>query len=315
MPYRVFGPVPSRRLGRSLGINALPPKTCDYACVYCQLGRTTHMTVERQGFYDVGELMNEVERAVRAALSQDERIDYLTFVPDGEPTLDRDLGEMIGRVRDFGIPVAVITNGSLLWRDDVREDLSAADLVSVKIDAVDPVVWKRVDRPHRSLSLEAVLEGLRDFSRDFGGTLLTETMLVSGVNDGEAHLKELASFVGGLSAHASYLSIPTRPPAEPWVVPPGEDVLARAYALFSSVVPHVEYLIGYEGDAFSRTGDVREDLLSITAVHPMRRGALTAFLAEANAGWDVVESMLRSRELVELPYGGETFFLRALPGR
>ena len=132
-----FGPVPSRRLGRSLGINNIPPKTCSYSCVYCQLGRTSQLIANRQAFYKPKEIFKEVRRKVDEAISRNEKIDYLTFVPDGEPTLDINLGEEISLLRQIGIPIAVLTNASLLWREDVREDLLKADLVSLKVDSVN----------------------------------------------------------------------------------------------------------------------------------------------------------------------------------
>ena len=125
-----FGPVPSRRLGRSLGINNIPPKTCSYSCVYCQLGRPTKMQIERLGFYPPQRIFREVLRRVDEAWQTGEAIDYLTFVSDGEPTLDIRLGEAIDRLRPLGKKIAVISNASLLWRTDVRNDLTGADWVS-----------------------------------------------------------------------------------------------------------------------------------------------------------------------------------------
>ena len=276
-----FGPVPSRRLGRSMGVNNIPPKICTYACVYCQLGRTPEMRVERQAFYPPEQILQAVRDKVQKARVAGEAIDYLTFVPDGEPTLDRNLGRSIDLLRPLGIPIAVITNSSLIGRADVRRDLMAADWVSLKIDAARKPVWRKVDRPHGRLSLNAILEGARAFAQAYAGQLVTETMLVRGINDDPTHLAQVADVVGQLQPQCAYLSIPTRPPAEGWVAPPDEAVLNQAFHIFSARVASVEYLIGYEGDAFALTGDVEADLLSITAVHPMREDALQAFLVRA----------------------------------
>jgi wyosine [tRNA(Phe)-imidazoG37] synthetase (radical SAM superfamily) len=132
----VFGPVPSRRLERSLGMNNIPPKTCSYSCVYCQVGKTTNITVDRQAFYKPEELSRAVRRKVDEATARNVKIDYLTFVPDGEPTLDLSISKEISSLKQTGIPIAVITNASLLWRDDVKEDLRKADFISLKVDAV-----------------------------------------------------------------------------------------------------------------------------------------------------------------------------------
>jgi wyosine [tRNA(Phe)-imidazoG37] synthetase (radical SAM superfamily) len=137
-------------------------------------------------------------------------------------------------------------------------------------------------------------------------------MLVAGVNDGDEHLREIAGFLGRLCPDTAYLAIPTRPPAEGWVRAPDEEILNRAYQILSEQVERVEYLIGYEGDAFAFTGDVEEDLLSITAVHPMRADAVNAFLARAGAGWDVIRRLVAEGQLIEAEYGGSNFYLRKL---
>ena len=311
----VFGPVPSRRLGRSLGINNIPPKICSYSCVYCQLGRTLRMEGERRAFYKPKELIRAVRERVKELREGGERIDYLTFVPDGEPTLDANLGEEIAALKDLGIPIAVITNASLIACEDVREELSQADWVSLKVDATTEAVWKRVNRPHKALSLEEIQKGILKFARNFRGTLATETMLVSGVNDASEEIAAVAGFLAEVKPDIAYISIPTRPPAEPWVKPPTEEVLTQVYAIFEERLPHVELLIGYEGDAFAASGDAAHDLLSITAVHPMREGAVRQLLARDRADWDVVRELVHAGKLVELEYSGHRFYMRALPSR
>ena len=204
----------------------------------------------------------------------------------------------------------MITNSSLLPNPEVRRALGRADWVSVKVDAARESVWKRVDRPSRRLDFAALLDGLRTFAREYTGTLVTETMLVAGVNDAEPHLHELADLIAGLGADASYLAIPTRPPAEPWVQAPDEEVVTRAYGILAGRVPGVEYLTGYEGDAFASTGDARADLLSITAVHPMRREAVTALLERDGADWRTVDDLLAELLLAETSYEGYTYYVR-----
>ena len=307
-----FGPIPSRRLGRSLGVNNIPPKVCTYSCVYCQLGRTIRMQVDRRSFYAPEEVLRDVREQVEKSRAAGERIDYLTFVPDGEPTLDVNLGREIELLRPLSIPIAVITNGSLLWREDVQEDLTGADWISLKVDSVREPIWRRTDRPHGSLRLPVILEGLLSFARFYEGTLVTETMLVEGVNDDEASLREVAEFLARLKPARAYISVPTRPPAEKWVRPPGEEAILRAHQILASAVGEVELLIGYEGDAFAATGDAREDLLRITAVHPMRREAVEALLARTGAGWEVVSGLIDEGLMVEADYGGHTFYARRL---
>ena len=317
METLAFGPVPSRRLGKSLGINNIPAKNCTYSCIYCQLGRTLNMMVERKAFYKPEEILKEVERKVKEATLRNERIDYLTFVPDGEPTLDINLGEEINLLKQIGIPVAVITNASLLWCEDVEKDLMDADLVSLKVDAVSEELWRRINRPHKSLSLSKILGGVSNFTREFNHKIITETMLVEGV-EYAGEFEKIAEFLKDLrSLDKAYIAIPTRPPAEEWVKPATEETLNRAFQTFTEKlgVDRVEYLIGYEGNAFAFTGNVEEDLLSITAVHPMRKEAITEFLKKANADWKRVEKLLSENKLVELEYEGNKYYMRRLPSR
>jgi wyosine [tRNA(Phe)-imidazoG37] synthetase (radical SAM superfamily) len=312
-----FGPVPSRRLGKSLGINNIPAKTCSYSCLYCQLGRTTNMTTERQAFYKPEDIFKEVERKVDEAVSRNERIDYLTFVPDGEPTLDVNLGKEISILKQIEIPIAVITNASLIRRKDVKEDLLEANLVSLKVDAVSEDLWRRINRSHKDLKLNAVLEGVTEFADEFKGTIISETMLVDGVNYG-SEFEKTADFLKNLKRlDKAYVAIPTRPPAEEWVKPAKEETVNAAFQVFSEGlgVDRVEYLIGYEGNAFAFTGRVEEDLLSITAVHPMRKEAVKEFLKKADADWRVIERLLKEDKLIELEYEGNQYYMRTLPSR
>jgi wyosine [tRNA(Phe)-imidazoG37] synthetase (radical SAM superfamily) len=307
-----FGPVPSRRLGRSLGINNIPPKICTFACVYCQLGPTIQMQIERQAFYDPDEIVKIVSDKVTKVLEQGEEIDYLTFVPDGEPTLDVNLGDEISGLRELGIPIAVISNVSLIWREEVRADLNSADWVSLKVDAVREPTWRKINRPHGGLNIEKISEGMQVFVDKFEGDLATETMLVKGLNDNEADLQELSTFLGEIQPDVAYLSIPTRPPAEKSVKPANEESINLAYHLIKDVVSRVELLLGYEGNAFSFTGDVEEDLMSITAVHPMREDAVKHILAEAGSSWGIIDDLIRQEKMVEILHDGKRFYLRRI---
>ncbi|MFW6384248.1 MAG: radical SAM protein [Halodesulfurarchaeum sp.] len=305
-----YGPVPSRRLGRSLGINNVPPTTCTYACVYCQLGSTTNPAAERTTFRDPAAIEAAVADRL-AALDPGESIDHLTIVPDGEPTLDAALGETIDRLGRFEADVAVITNGSLLHRQDVRDDLAAADWLSVKVDAGDPETWTAVDRPHGAVDFETERRGILSFAATFDGTLTTETMLVEGVNDGEA-VPATADLVAEIDPETAYVAIPTRPPDEDWVHPPDERAVTEAYRRFTAVLDDVEYLIGAEGDTFASTGDPRTDILGVTAVHPMREDQIRALLDREDADWTVVEELLSAGDLVELDYDETTFYVRPI---
>ncbi len=310
-----FGPVPSRRLGRSLGINNVPPKTCTYACVYCQLGRTNRMSAERATFQEPDAIRRAVAGKLDEADRAGESIDYLTFVPDGEPTLDLRLGEEIALTRTLGRPIAVISNASLLARPDVRDELAGADWVSVKVDAVDEETWRSVNRPHKTLHLDRIRSGLLQFAEAFDGCLVTETMLVRGVNDGAEQIGRVAAFVGRLKPETAYIAAPTRPPAEAWVEVPPPDVVVEAHEAFATHVDQVELLMGYEGNEFALSSGAERSLMEITSVHPMRADAVESLLARAGESWRVVDKLIAEGRLIELTHRGETFYMRRLPGR
>ena len=309
----IYGPVPSRRLGRSLGINNIPPKTCSYSCLYCQLGNTIKMQVGRENFYEVEEVVQGVKEKVKQVREKGEPIDYLSFVPDGEPTLDTNLGKEIELLKPLGIKIAVLTNATLLWRREVRQDLQKADWVSLKVDAVSTEIWRRINRPQKSLKLEVILEGMVKFADIFKGELTTESMLIQGVNDNSGEIEKIADFLAELKPNRAYLAIPTRPPAKATITAASEQVINMAYHIFGKRLGNVEYLIGYEGNAFAFTGKVEDDLLGITSVHPMREEAVTEFLKKADADWGVIEKLIEEGNLIELEYQGRKFYMRKLP--
>jgi wyosine [tRNA(Phe)-imidazoG37] synthetase (radical SAM superfamily) len=310
---RAFGPVPSRRLGQSLGINNIPPKVCTYSCVYCQIGKTEHLKCERQAFYDPDELAREVAEKVNELRKRDNRIDYLSFVPDGEPTLDINLGEHIERLKPLNIKIAVITNGSLITLEDVRADLQKADLVSLKVDAVTKQAWIKVDRPHKSLDLETILEGIREFSAEFRGEMITETMLLQGMNDSPHEVQKIGEFLTSLKPYRSYIAMPTRPTTVKGILPASDQALTMCYQVFRERLPRVELLMGHGGDEFGYSGNVEDDLLGITSVHPMSEKNVRQYLKKAGADWRVITDLIQRGSLVELQYRGQNFYLRRLP--
>ncbi len=305
-----YGPVPSRRLGRSLGINNIPSKVCSYACAYCQVGDTVDMRVERREFYAPQEIVREVELRLETVARQGEHIDYLSFVPDGEPTLDVNLGIEIEQLKKFGLPVAVISNSSLLYLPEVKEELATADWVSLKVDTVDETIWRSLNRPHPALNFSRNLKGMMDFREMFTGTLVTETMLVADSNDGSEQARATADFLASIGPDSAYLSVPTRPPTCPWVRIPDVEAMVRCYDIFTEQVENVEYLVEYEGSDFSAAGTPRENLLGITAVHPMREDAVRGLLRRAEAGWSLVEELISDGSLCVTEYGEHRYYLR-----
>ena len=305
----VFGPVPSRRLGRSIGINNIPHKICSYSCSYCQIGKAVKMQVKRQPFFIPDEIVSQVGQKL-AGLPASEYPDYLTLVPDGEPSLDIRLGELIVKLKTFGIPVAVITNSSLLDVNDVQDALMQADYVSLKVDTVGPSAWKHINKPHKELDLNLILQSVLDFSERFKGELVTESMLINRENDSRAPLEALAGFLQRVNPKIAYIAIPTRPPAFENTLPADETAVALAYEIFTRHGLSAELLTGYEGNAFASSGNFIDDILSITAVHPMRKDAVLELMAHANATEMDLRQLVDNGLIKRITFSGQDFYLR-----
>ena len=213
---QIFGPVPSRRLGFSLGVDVVPFKTCSLDCIYCQLGRTTDKTIQRKEHVASGSVLREIEEVLR----QGERIDYVTFSGSGEPTLNSEIRKMISRIKKLtSIPVAILTNGTLLYQARIREDLMEADLVIPSLDTVTGGIFETVNRPHPSLKIEEVITGIDTFSQDFGGKVWLEIVLVKGINDSLEEIERVARVTGKMNLERIQLNTVVRPPAEEFAGP------------------------------------------------------------------------------------------------
>jgi len=284
----VFGPVPSRRLGQSLGIDPIPLKTCNWNCVYCQLGRTGRVVNERREWTPEAAILRELRQALENR--EPEEIDWITFVGSGEPTLHSGLGRMIRKVKEMTpIPVAVITNGALLRRPEVREELAAASAVLPSLDAGSTELYRRINRPHSSLDFEGHVQGLVDFRKVYSGQLWLEIMLMDGVNDTEEALRDLGVQLRRIRPDAIHLDVPSRPPAESWVHPATEEGLMRASAILGERVRVVHPVEG----SFDLGGydNVVDGVIGVITRHPMRQEQLERALGQF--AQDEVDEALR----------------------
>jgi len=212
----IYGPVPSRRLGFSLGIDIIPFKACSLNCIYCQLGPTTKKTIHRKEYLSPSEILSQIKKK----LSSGQRIDYITFSGSGEPTLNKTLGKLIREIRKItSIPVAVLTNSTLLSQKSTRNALMDADLVVPSLDAATQEIFVKVNRPHSSLKLEEIIEGLRKLRQEFKGTIWLEIMLVKGVNDSPSHIRKLKEAIAKIKPDKVQLNTVIRPPAEEFARP------------------------------------------------------------------------------------------------
>ena len=262
----VFGPVPSRRLGQSLGVDTIPLKTCNWNCVYCQLGRTRPLTNRRQDYYPPESILSEVEAALNR--HQPGEIDWVTFVGSGEPTLHASIGSLIDGIKSLtDIPVAVITNGSLLYIPDVREALLQADAVLPSLDAGSEKLYRQINRPFPYITFERLLYGLKAFQHHYWGNLWVEVMLVRDLNDTEEALHDIAAMLEEIGPDEVHINLPTRPPAETWVRPPEDDGLQRARALLGG---NARVVLPVQGLFDLGAGeDLVEAILAIITRHPM----------------------------------------------
>jgi wyosine [tRNA(Phe)-imidazoG37] synthetase (radical SAM superfamily) len=265
----VFGPVPSRRLGMSLGIDIVPFKNCTFDCVYCQLGVTTRKTIDRGNFVPQDEVLAEIREVID---KKADNIDFITFSGSGEPTLNAQLGEMISRTKVFtDIPVAVITNGSLLYMDDVRNDLSEADLVVPSLDAITDSTLAKINRPYESLTAKMLVDGLRDFTQQFKGKIWLEIMIIKGINDDMGELKQTAALVRDLKLDKIQLNTVVRPPAEDFALPLTAEEMKEIAGLFDD---RVEIIVDFDKIVKHKTQDEESIEERISAL--LRRRPCTA---------------------------------------
>ncbi len=293
---RVYGPVPSRRLGLSLGVSPIPNKTCNYSCVYCQLGRTSIMTVARKCFYPVEEIMSEI----RLVLEKNPDFDVITIVGEGEPTLYLGLGALIEAIKKITEkPIAVITNGALMANEEVRDELRRADIVLPSLDAINENQFKSINRPHKSIRYNSVLEGLIEFSKTFKGELWLEIMLIKGMNDDQESLERFLEILQKIKYTKLYINSPIRPPAEEGVFQTDDEAIEKAVAFLGGI--SIERLIstGFH----SEVKDDFEALLSIIQRHPMNQFEILDFLKSRNCSKpEEVIGQLNASESVEFVY-------------
>ncbi len=314
----VFGPVPSRRLGKSLGIDPVRPKTCNWNCVYCQLGRSVPVVCERREYVPAQEILDEVKQALEAAGPG--QIDWVTFVASGETTLNSRLGWLIRRVKEItDLPVAVITNGSLLHLAEVREEIARADAVLPSVDAGDEGTYRAINRPHPSCTFADLVDGLSAFRRGFRGRLWVETMLVRGVNDSEPALRAIRDALDRIGPDAVQVNVPTRPPAEAWVRAPLAEDVANAVAMLGAAaeaIPSAHSELELAG-----SGDIEDLVLGVISRHPMRAAELVpAIVGRAAAAGSPVDAARAHKVLERLKATGrartvqrqgETFWVAA----
>ncbi len=263
----IFGPVPSRRLGRSLGVDLVPHKTCTLNCVYCECGKTTHLTLQRDEFVPATELKNELS----TFLSNNPKLDFITFSGAGEPSLNSSIGEIIRFIATKypQYKVALLTNGTLLYQPAVREQLLEADLVIASLDAASKEGFHRVNRPHPKLNLSEIIDGLVSFKQQFNNTFWIEIFILPDVNDSSNELKQLKNALAAINPDKIQLNTLDRPGTESWVKPADASELADiAEYLFHAEIVKYNRPHGSDRNNQIRMKDITQSLLSTIKRRP-----------------------------------------------
>jgi len=304
----IYGPVPSRRLGSSLGINNIKCKVCTYDCIYCQVGKTNCCSTCYEPCLSPYELFCFVKKKLQKLDKKVINIDYISFVPNGEPTLDKTLDKNILILREFGYKIAVFTNASLLWNDNIKESLFFADYVSVKVDSVNEDTWLKINRPHTRLSLDIILKGIKDFSKAYKGKLTTETMLVKNINDNIKEIEQVGDFLKTFRSDKSYFTIPTRPPVESFATPPDRKTLDQLSDYLLKNIQNSETLFYPESDSFYAAGEIADELLGITRVHPMREDSIIKLIKDMGGNEEILHDLIKQGLITKTIYQNTNFY-------
>lgn len=294
----VFGPVPSRRMGRSLGISPIPKKTCNYSCVYCQLGRTNKMTNKREEYFLLEDILSEFD-----SHHDEDSYDVITIVGEGEPTLYSRLGELIVEIKKRSKkPVAVITNGALLYDKNVRSELMNADIVLPSLDSYNEEMFKRIDRPYGRIKFNEVWEGLVDFTNEYKGQIYMEIMLMNGVNDDEESLLEFKNLLEQIKYDRLYINTPVRPPAEEYIEESSKESIQKAVEILKGVSIDMLSSVGFSSDI----EDDYQAVISIIGRHPMNQFEIRSFL-ESRENKDIdklMQQLSKDDKVQKMDYKG-----------
>ncbi len=295
----VYGPIPSRRLGKSLGISPVEKKACNYSCIYCQLGYTDKLMDERKEFYPVMDIISEL----KFVLDKNIEYDVISIVGEGEPTLYSELGLLIREIKKLtDKPVCVITNGSKLYDPQVRVELMYADIVLPSLDAYNQNSYRRINNPLRNIRYGVILQGLIDFSQIYEGQIWLEIMLLKDYNDSAAALKKFKKILKRIKYDRLYLNLPVRPPANKEVAMADKETVEK----FAEELKAIPIDLLSEEDFYSHIDDDYEAVLSIIRRHPMNQHEIKRFLeTRKNSDYQSLLDKLGSdSKVVSIKYKG-----------
>ena len=302
----IYGPVSSRRLRRSLGVDLVPFKTCTYDCVYCQLGRTTKKTIERKEYVPVKEVLAELKKKLAGVITPD----YISLAGSGEPTLNAGIGDLIGKIQGLtDIPVAVLTNGSLLWMSEVQDALMAADLVLPSLDAGDEHLFRYVNRPHGDISFEQMVDGIGGFTKRFPGEVWLEVLLLAGVTGIPSEVKKIAALAERIGPAWVQLNTVSRPPAEEFALPLSTDQMLALKDIFPREVDIISQS-ERGGARVSVFSEAREaDILALLRRRPCTSADVASGLGiHVNEALKRLEALIAAGKVNTAVTGGRSFY-------
>jgi len=301
---QIFGPVPSRRLGFSLGVDTIPFKTCSLDCIYCQLGRTINKTIQRREYIAADDILREIEEILR----EGKRIDYITFSGSGEPTLNSEIRRIISRIKQLtSIPLAILTNGTLLYQPRMREDLMEADLVIPSLDAVTQEIFEAVNRPHPSLKIEKVITGIDSFSQEFNGKVWLEIMVVKGINDSLEEIEKTARVIKQMNLEKIQLNTVVRPPAEEFARPLTREDLKNIKTILGKKCEIIAEFKRVTQKAYKR--DVEKRILSMVKRRPVTLVDISQCLGlHRNEIIKYVEILEKKHQIKTKVHSGERYY-------
>lgn len=302
----LFGPVSSRRLGLSLGVDLLPPKICTFDCIYCEIGRTTLCTTERKEYTPTGQLLQEAESYLKAEAA---KIDFVTVTASGEPTLHVKIGDIVSRLKDISPkPVAVITNSSLLYLPEVRQSLLRADVILPSLDAVRTATFHSINRPVESLSIEKIISGLKDLRQEYTGQIWLEILFVRDINDSREDIEEMERVLPALRPDRIQLNTVHRPPVEDYASPLTSDQLEAIRAQFG---PRAEVIVDFQRRVLQGFRPIVEsEILAMLARRPCTVEDISTVLnVSSNEVAAVMESLVQRQKARRTVHDRRVFYL------
>jgi wyosine [tRNA(Phe)-imidazoG37] synthetase (radical SAM superfamily) len=304
----LFGPVPSRRLGLSLGLDLVPFKTCSYDCVYCELGRTTYLTIERKPFVPAEKIIKELNAFF--ADKDHPAVDFITLGGSGEPTLNTEIGDIIKAAKGLKkAPVAVLTNASLMWKEEVSQALLGADVILPSLDAVSEEVWQKINRPHPLLKLEKIIQGLKSFRQKYADQIWLEILFVKGINDSLEELERLKEVIKEIAPEKIQLNTVVRPPADSGISALTEPELKRIKDFFG---PKAEIIVSFSRKLEREVAflDLKDRILAMLKRRPCTIEDMSNALGvHRNEVIKIADELQKQAQITSYEHSGKKFFV------